>query len=574
MRKNRWTKMIALILGAMMIWSITTSALAATSDPTKPTSGIGVAVLNNLCNVSETFVDAAGGTINTAKAAIGTECKLVLQVSNKGESLPTAFVYKLPARVQSVTNGSDSTVGIKWTYQKDKQQIVFNWTGDAQDDFTVMLDVVLGGYDLYNAAVIRINGKDTWYRLNMTVVNAEKPYDAYNSGTVVTDYCKAEAYDFSTTTVVVDGKEYVYLGSNLSSYVEDPKPYYTVELLEYKTAKEIGGMNGKTPRWLLPDGVEAYEKDNSTGGYHRNYRISLHDTAGPQVLFNFLKGKDGKYYRIKKSEIFAAPATDYVSGSRLAEGYDYCLTDGDYDFSDVVLTFNNKEYRYRATEIKEGKYDNYYTVSKDVMISKDRFHGNASWFTNESGWLDGGKETYTEAELKSNMYTGYHQDYLITYHDGNATFYSVDMYDGEEKISTARIMKDSAAELPEPVKEGYRFIGWKTESGTDYDMTTLVKKNIKLIAEWEESNEIVQSVTITSDWPEGKPAFSGTKITLTAHPVGFDDSEIDIQWQRSKDPESESWENIEGAKEITYTYKLNEETAQYYWRVEINEVED
>ena len=80
--------------------------------------------------------------------------------------------------------------------------------------------------------------------------------------------------------------------------------------------------------------------------------------------------------------------------------------------------------------------------------------------------------------------------------------------------------------------------------------------------------EVEKSVTVTSDWPEGKPAFMGTKITLTAHPVGFD-GEMTIQWQRSTD--NEHWDDIEGANAITYEYVLNEDTEQIFWRVVVED---
>ena len=579
MRNNRLMKLIALIMGVVMVCGVATTALAnnqntVPSDPVASTSSAGVAVLNNICTVGESYENSTG-TIDAAKAEIGTECELVLQVNNTGDSLPPVFVYNLPARVQSAENGSDSTVGIKWTYDKNSQRLIFSWfdSEKVMDSFTVKINVVLGGFDLYNMAKIVINGVEKWYRLAKTTVNAEKPYDAYPDATVVDKYCKATEYDFSTTKFVYNGKEYVYCGNedDFKTFISNSTPYYTASFMDYKTSKRITDPKFLSENlWMLPEGVAPYTENNDTGGYHRNYQIMLNDvdTFEKQPLFNFLKGKDNKYYRLKKTEIYAAPVSTYKSGQPVTEG-NYYILDGGYDFSNLVLTYNKKEYRYSDTVITEGYYDNYYTIEPTDFIAKDKFHGNASWFFDEKGWIDGAKETYTEEELKSNNYMGFHRDYIATYHDGNATFYSVNMYDGEEKITTARVMKGNAADLQDPEKEGYRFIGWKTEDGTDYDMTTPVTKEIKLIAQWEENNRVEQSVTITSSWPEGKPAFIGTKITMTAHPVGFDGVETHIQWQRSRD--LENWDDIEGANSITYTYTLNEDTAGYSWRVVVNE---
>ncbi len=76
--------------------------------------------------------------------------------------------------------------------------------------------------------------------------------------------------------------------------------------------------------------------------------------------------------------------------------------------------------------------------------------------------------------------------------------------------------------------------------------------------------ERTKSVTIESDWPEGKIAYPGAKITLTATPVGFGEN-VRYQWQRSAG--NNVWEDIPGENGITYTYILNDSTVQYIWRV-------
>jgi uncharacterized repeat protein (TIGR02543 family) len=571
-------KLIALILGIIMVCGVATGALAnnpdaVTSDPVQSTSSAGVAVLNTLCTVEESYEDSTG-TIEAAKAENGKEYKLVLSVNNTGDTLPPAFVYNLPARVQTAKNGSDSKVGIKWAYDKNNGRLIFNWNDSdkVMDSFTVKIDVVLSGFDLYNMAVIKVNNVEKWYHLAKTVVNAEKPYDAYADATVVNDYCQAAAYDFTTTKVVYGGKEYVYCGNenDLESILNDSKPYYTVEFMEFKTSKRITDPKYVSENlWMLPEGVAPYSDDNDTGGYHRNYRITLCDVSEfvKQPLFNFLKGKDNNYYRLKKTEIYTTPISTYTSGQRLTEGTYYVL-DGGYDFSDLVLTFDNKEYRYSDKVIKEGQYDNYYTIEPSDLLAKNVFHGKANWFFDEKGWIDGAKETYTAEELKSNNYWGFHQDYIAKFYSGNATFYSVNMYDGEEKITTARILKDSAAELQEPEKEGYRFIGWKTEDGTDYDMTTPVKGNINLYADWAIASSAERSIEVSSSWPSDVPAYIGTKITLTAHLTGYDGLEIDkdytIQWQYRIG--EGGWNDIQNANEMTYVFILDEQNTHYSWR--------
>lgn len=40
-------------------------------------------------------------------------------------------------------------------------------------------------------------------------------------------------------------------------------------------------------------------------------------------------------------------------------------------------------------------------------------------------------------------------------------------------------------EIPEPIRTGYHFMGWKTESGQDYDISSPLTDNLTLAAQWE-----------------------------------------------------------------------------------------
>jgi hypothetical protein len=73
-----------------------------------------------------------------------------------------------------------------------------------------------------------------------------------------------------------------------------------------------------------------------------------------------------------------------------------------------------------------------------------------------------------------------------------------------------------------------------------------------------------RSVKITSLWPNDMIAFSGAEITLKGELSGFGEN-VKLQWQYSSD--KERWFNEEGANELTFTYTLNDETANYYWRL-------
>ena len=44
-----------------------------------------------------------------------------------------------------------------------------------------------------------------------------------------------------------------------------------------------------------------------------------------------------------------------------------------------------------------------------------------------------------------------------------------------------------------------------------------------------------------------------------------------LQWQRSSD--RQNWENIPGENGTMFTYELNDETAQYVWRIIAEDVQ-
>ena len=79
---------------------------------------------------------------------------------------------------------------------------------------------------------------------------------------------------------------------------------------------------------------------------------------------------------------------------------------------------------------------------------------------------------------------------------------------------------------------------------------------------------VARSIRLTSDWPEGEPAYAGTMITMTAELTGFEDVDYTLQWQHSVD--GNEWINEPGANDMTFTFELNETTVEYTWRVVAN----
>lgn len=128
-----------------------------------------------------------------------------------------------------------------------------------------------------------------------------------------------------------------------------------------------------------------------------------------------------------------------------------------------------------------------------------------------------------------------------------------------------------------PKREGYVFKCWNTKAdgtGTTYNAGGYIelRENLHLYAQWTDVSEGKLAIVITSDWPDGKPAYVGTKIKLTANLTGFDNKDYTLQWQHTTD--QETWIDEPGANDIDFTFEVTETTGQYTWRVVARDVRD
>ena len=128
-----------------------------------------------------------------------------------------------------------------------------------------------------------------------------------------------------------------------------------------------------------------------------------------------------------------------------------------------------------------------------------------------------------------------------------------------------------------PSREGYVFTGWNTAAdgnGKNYGEGEYVvlTENLHLYAQWKSVQDGKLVIVITSDWPSGKPAYTGTEITLTANLTGFENKNYTLQWQHSTD--LENWIDEPGATSINFKFVVDAITGQYHWRVVARNVED
>lgn len=585
MKKNCRIKLFAWMLTAVMLVCASFGGALAengtvNSDPTgSPTLIMGPAKINEICSVVTPAYYSGDTAVNIQKVNAGESLRLVVTVKDYSESsrLPDqgTFVYDLPQEVrisEGATTGSNSQV--TWTANGDKQ-INVSWTNGKVQNFTIEIPVTVGGvYPLYNMAVVKINGADTWYRMGKTTISTAKPYTAYTSNVVMkANEFTAEDYNFKGTTLDVNGRIYVYADDQDP---ENPQPYFTASFDKVEISQsKIGGMDkNNNPRWMVSGESMKYDEPNTNGGYHRNYKITLHDAPEAQVLYNLLQvGNDGNYYRLRTSGVTAKAASTYRSNQELKPNEYILNPNTDYDFTNTVLNIKGVTYTYSPTE-KTGDYEAYYTVEFVRVVAKDRIHTNASWFTNPDGWLDGSEKDYVN--VTDNNTWGIHRDYRATLHPATAVFHNIEMHDGDA-VTTDRKAAGKAAELPVPEKAGATFLGWNTaEDGTGTSYTAenplILDGDIVLYAQWQGDTDADYSIVIAASWPEGQPAYPGTPITLTATlSSGFEGKSYTLQWQHSTD--LQNWTDQPGANDITYTYILSDETAQYYWRIVARDIQ-
>ena len=152
--------------------------------------------------------------------------------------------------------------------------------------------------------------------------------------------------------------------------------------------------------------------------------------------------------------------------------------------------------------------------------------------------------------------------------------YSLKATDGEENIvddsesndettidseSTEVVIGSDEVDIPEDLEE-------TSEEEDDIDASEadeIEAEEEEVLDDSEEEDE--GSVYITANVDENSDQLEGTKVVLTAHVEGYENTEYSYQWQKSID--GENWIDISGATDSEYTFTLTEETGDYTWRV-------
>ena len=404
----------------------------------------------------------------------------------------------------------------------------------------------------------------------------------------------------------------------LSATVENLPEGTDASVIHYDLRiSNIGGVNM----------VEPYGEQNQ-GNFKVSYVPATTETIAEHDLYNIAE-ISGKYYRLKKSKIWSNKEI-ITANAGAGKIKDNEYTADPYDFTDLTITIDGVDYVYKcnanADAIVRGA--NYYEVkSSAVTIVMNKIGAmdgsNPRWLitdgryddpNNTSGFHRDFKITLHKNEIKAEDQTAYN---MLSINDGSNYYklrsttitakpldtyktgvisdgeYYVKPYDFTNVVLTidGEEYKYSPVELTgeydnyytvsfKNVERSERFngnAGWfaNKESWLDgaYDEYGTLPNNtasfhVNYVATTHKAVKIERKVSVTSDWPEGEPAYIGTMITMRAELTGFDNVDYTLQWQYTVD--NNEWFNEPGANGTSFTFELNETTVQYTWRVVVN----
>ncbi len=411
---------------------------------------------------------------------------------------------------------------------------------------------------------------------------------------------------------------------------DDPELTATVEGLygEDTVAYEFDRFPGETPGEYVIDVVGAAKQGNYSVSFAAGV-LTIKKALNEYPLYNIVK-INGTYYRLTKTTILSDkdPEKDAAcilnAEDFIAEDYDFANLE--IEIGGKKYVYNCKE---NAEAIVMGA--NYYEISKAGVVSivKGKI-GAINKSTNQPNWLIPEEDRYMDKNETDSIHRDFEirlcngktpaveqTVYNMLSVDGNASYYK--LRTSTIKAQPLDKLKNGKVNDGEYLLEPYDFTNvtvtidgveykyndgslgeydnyftvefynvekvdyfnrdnaWFTkmdtwldgayeEYGTLPNKTTAIHANYK--ATTHKAKERTRGVSISSDWPEGKIAYPGAIITLTATPFGFGEN-VRYQWQRSAG--NDIWEDIPGETGVTYTFILDDSTAHYIWRVVADE---
>jgi hypothetical protein len=360
---------------------------------------------------------------------------------------------------------------------------------------------------LYNLAKVG----NSWYRLRKTTFKVDKPLSEYLNGVTI-------------------------VGKNV------PLDEENYEAADYDFANEILEYNKKHYAYIS----RRNDTDLDVDGYYTATLNTVETMVAvkSKIGAGNAKTNEGNWLIAQEYRYDDPYATDSFHRNYTIEFYDEIALRNQTVYNMLAIGTATDYYKLKTTTINAIPIEKQKT---GAVVNPDSYELEPYDFTNLVLEFDNVKYVYS-SDGQEDEYTSY---------------YTVDLENvrREERFNNKENwFTDTTKWLDGASKELF---------GVTSNNTTGYHANYR--ATLHKGQERKKSVTIRSNWPEGKPAFRGTKVILTAELEGFAEDSYTLQWEYSTD--KVNWNELIGETGMTLTYTLDDVTATYYWRVVANDKE-
>ena len=501
----------------------------------------------------------------------------------KGNKTKTEYNGQIQKNTYTVTTSNDAL------FDESKLTMTADHLGQAKDcgveqDTMSETDFAYDG----NAEIVVSNG---WIQIKpkaitikaddkKILVGREEPTF---TASVVEDLGSAEAPDLSGITYEIIGDRITPIidkGTIIGNYKMNSPLSGKLTVVESKPLYNIIKVSGtyyrlkKTQIWTEKDPV----KDKNGTLTAADYVVDGYDfsdltitVGGKEYLYNCEKNAEAivlgaNYYEIKNGATISIVKNKIGAMSNGKPNWLIPEADRYTDKNETDSIHRDFEAVLHEADIKAEVQDIYYMLSVD---------GSQDYYKLRKGTITAkpyDKVTVTDQRLKKVK----ESEYILSAYDFTNTVITIDGVDYKYNDGSLDEYENYFTATFDMVVKSERFnsnVKWFNDKASWLDGSyeqygTLPNNTVGFHANYNatthKAKQRERSVSIESNWPEGKIAYPGAKITLTAKLEGFGEN-VTLQWQHSTD--QENWTDEPGANEISYTYTLDETTAYYYWRV-------
>ncbi len=301
-------------------------------------------------------------------------------------------------------------------------------------------------------------GSGGWIRANISS-NKTSDMDILNNNTFNFTVTSASLYRTNLLPYKNNSKEVIFKRYTISS--NNKYTYYVY--LEY--------LDDET----TPEGAEIIEE----GGikyYLRNVATTFSTTTTMKMNFN--SNGQAVIKLVKNRETGAVNQLAYINGQLVTTlqpnveyNFYYMRDSNKLKFDDSSLKSYALKYEEKLADYEpEG-----YVIDETLKEADGKTYIFKGWTTSEGESVDFSTARMPKTDLM--LYAKW-EDATARY---KVTF---NYYNGEPKDSVIVMSGDTVERPADPEKDGYRFVGWKTSTGTVFDFHSKIYEDTELIATW------------------------------------------------------------------------------------------